>query len=273
MTGDSAATALGSGGRPVAVVTGAVRRVGLATARALAGAGCDVVITYRRSAEAAARAAEEIGHAAGPDGRAARVEALRLDLEDLAGVESFAAAAAARLGRVDVLVHNASMYAPTPLERVTGEELLRYYRVNAAAPLLLSRGLAGALSRSRLAGGGAIVCLCDVHALGEHGLPRRGFAAYSMSKAALAEVVRTLAREMAGPPTRVRVNGVAPGVVAFPEEGYESDAAAQEEYLRRVPLGRAGTPEEAAAVVRWLALEATYVTGEIVRVDGGRGMV
>ena len=102
-------------------------------------------------------------------------------------------------------------------------------------------------------------------------MPRaREFVAYAMSKAALAEMVRSLARELA---PRVRVNGVAPGVAAWPESGRESDVEAQQAYLKKVPLARAGTPEECAEVVRWLALEATYLTGEIVRFDGGRNMV
>lgn len=170
-----------------------------------------------------------------------------------------------------MLIHNASTYDRTPLDSLTADQALAAYRVNALAPLLLSAGLAPLLSRSNLRHGGAIVAMCDIHALGEHGLPRsRDFAAYAMSKAALAEMVRTLARELA---PRVRVNGVAPGVAAWPDSGHESDAASQSAYLSRVPLARAGTAEEAAEVVRWLALDATYLTGEIIRVDGGRNML
>jgi pteridine reductase len=113
-------------------------------------------------------------------------------------------------------------------------------------------------------GGGSIVAMCDIHAMGR---PRKEYLAYSMSKAALAEMVQTLARELA---PRVRVNGVAPGVVVFAESGADADPAMQKAYLSRVPLGRSGTPEDAARAVRWLAMEATYVTGEIVRLDGGR---
>jgi pteridine reductase len=141
------------------------------------------------------------------------------------------------------------------------------YRVNALGPLLLTKALAGAMRESEMAGGGAVVAMCDIHAMG---LPRSGFAGYAMSKAALVEMVRSLARELA---PRVRVNGVAPGVVAWPEAGYEADAGAQAAYLKRVPLGRAGTPEDAAGVVCWLALEATYLTGQVVRVDGGRSLL
>ena len=130
--------------------------------------------------------------------------------------------------------------------------------------MLLTKHLAAKLADSPLKGGGAVVALCDMHAMGR---PRKDFSAYSMSKAALAEMVQSLARELA---PKVRVNGVAPGVVAFPEAGHESDPEMQKAYLSRVPLQRAGTPEDAAEAVRWLALDATYVTGEIVRLDGGR---
>jgi pteridine reductase len=106
--------------------------------------------------------------------------------------------------------------------------------------------------------------MCDIHASER---PRKNFAAYSMSKAALEQMVRVLALELA---PKVRVNGVAPGVVAFPDSGAESDPEMQARYLKRVPLARSGTPEEAAEAVRWLALDATYTTGEVVRVDGGR---
>jgi pteridine reductase len=240
------------------MVTGGARRVGLATARALAGAGFDLVLTYRQSHDEARKAAEELeSHGAGT-----RLDPI--DLDDLAAVEALGARLAQELPRLDVLVHNASVYRPTPLAEATGDELLREYRVNAAAPLLLTKHLAPRLAQSDRRGGGAVVCMCDMHAMGR---PRREFAAYSMSKASLIEMVRTLARELA---PRVRVNGVAPGVVAFPESGYESDPDMQRKYLARVPLERSGTPEDAAEVVRWLACDATYVTGEIVRVDGGR---
>lgn len=244
--------------RPVALVTGGVRRVGLAIARALARAGCDLVVTHRARAEEAAEAVASLGVLG------ARVIVERLDLDDLAAVEAFGTRVARDLPRLDVLVHNASTYAPTPLETLDAAAILSHYRVNAAAPLLLTRHLAPRLRESPLVSGGAVVALADMHALGR---PRREHAAYSMSKAALVEMVRALARDLA---PRVRVNAVAPGVVAFPESGPESSAEFQRRYLARVPLGRSGTPDEAAGVVRWLALDAAYVTGEVVRVDGGR---
>lgn len=249
-----------STGRPVAVVTGAARRVGLAIARSLAAAGCDLVLTYNRSADEANEAA------AGLRSLGASVDLRRLDLEDQPAVERFARDLSGSAPRLDVLVHNAAIYHPTPLDSVTSDEALRFYRVNALAPLVLSSRLAARLAESTLDGGGSIVAMSDIHAVG---LPRSRFAPYAMSKAALTEMVRSLARELA---PRVRVNAVAPGVVAWPESGYESDPAAQESYLRMVPLRRAGSPEDAAEAVRWLALDARYTTGQIIRVDGGRSL-
>lgn len=254
--------------RPLALVTGGVKRVGLATARALASAGSDIILTYRTS-EADARAAQQSLAEMGGS-----VELIQLDLDDLCAVDDAGSRLAERLlgepRPLDVLVHNASIYGPTPLDELSADEALRHYRVNALAPLMLSKTLAPALARSDIPGGGAIVAMADIHALGEHGIPRRDFSAYAMSKAALMEMVRTLARDLA---PRVRVNAVAPGVVAWPEKGHESDAAAQAEYLKKIPLARAGTPEDAAEVVRWLALDATYITGQVIRLDGGRSLL
>lgn len=249
--------------RPIALVTGGAKRVGRAIALTLARAGCDVMITYNRSRMEAEETAGEIrGLRVG--GIVPKVELVELDLSDLSAVERVGEGLAASQSRLDILVHNASVYGARALGQVDAEHLLEMYRVNAGAPLILSKHLSPLLVRSALPGGGAIVAMCDMHVLGR---PRKELSAYAMSKAALVEMVRTLARELA---PRVRVNGVAPGVVAFPESGHESDPEMQRAYLSRVPLGRSGTPEEAAEVVRWLAMDATYVTGEVVRVDGGR---
>ncbi|MCC6661356.1 MAG: SDR family oxidoreductase [Phycisphaerales bacterium] len=245
-------------GRPVAMVTGAARRVGRAIARSLAESAFDLILTYHHSHTEATETARDLATL----GAGVRLE--QLDLSDLGAVAAFGARLGGELPRLDVLVHNASVYGPSPVAALDAGELLRNYRVNAGAPLLLSAALAPLLSRSPLPGGGCIVAMCDIHAMGR---PRRDFAAYSMSKAALAEMVRSLARDLA---PGVRVCGVAPGVIAFPEHGPDADPEAQQRYLSRVPLGRSGTPRDAAEVVRWLALDAHYVTGEIVRLDGGR---
>ncbi len=246
------------GGRPLALVTGAARRVGRAVAVELARRGCDVTFTYntsRADAESLARELSALG---------ATASFYEVDFSEPGSVEAFAAGMGETLSRLDVLVHNASVYEPSPLGDLGAEQALRQFRVNALAPLMLTARLAPLMERSILAGGAAVVAMCDIHAMGR---PRRDFAAYAMSKAALAEMVQSLARDLA---PGVRVNGVAPGVVAWPDSGAESQASEQSRYLKRVPLGRAGEPEDAARAVVWLALDATYTTGDILKVDGGR---
>jgi pteridine reductase len=249
---------------PVALVTGGARRVGRATCLELARAGCDIIVTYRDSrveAESLLTTLRDLG---------ARAHAVHLPLDDLAAVDAVARSIASAHPRCDVLIHNASVYEPAPLAAIDPARAMRDMTVNALAPLMLSRHLAPALAHSTLPGGGSIVAMADIHALGEHGIPRAGFASYAMSKAALVEMIRTLAKELA---PRVRANALALGVAAWPESGHESDAAAQQAYLARVPLARAGTPDEIAKTIRWLALDAHYITGQVIRVDGGRSML
>lgn len=255
--------------RPVALITGVSRsgRVGEATARTLLDRGCDLILTYRGS-DAEPRAIAD--HLRQHDAlRTAHITLESLDLANLNEVDTFARRLAASQPRLDILVHNASIYEPTPLASLTIADATRFYTVNAAAPLLLSRGLAPLLTASSLPHGGAIVAMADIHAMGELGQPRKDFAPYGMAKAALLEMVLILARELA---PRVRVNAVAPGVVAFPTSGHESDNAMQAKYLSRVPLARSGTPDEAAAAIAWLTLDASYCTGQVIRVDGGRAI-
>jgi pteridine reductase len=247
-----------STGRPVALVTGAARRVGRAIATKLAQAGCDVYFTYRDSSDDAESLARELSEL-GSTGSFHQV-----DLADGAQVEALGRDLAGTLEKLDVLVHNASVYTASPLSELSLEDVMRQYQVNAAAPLVLTARLAPLLMQSDMKGGGAVIAFTDIHAMGR---PRRQFAAYAMSKAAVTEMIQSLARDLA---PLVRVNGVAPGVVAWPEEGQETDPDAQRKYVRRIPLARPGTPEDAAEVVRWLAFDATYLTGEIIRVDGGR---
>jgi pteridine reductase len=246
---------------PLALVTGAGKRVGRAICLALANAGCDLLIHYRSSEHEATTLANQV-HALGR-----RAALWKLDLSNPESVATEAAALASRLPHLDILVHNASLYEPTPLTDVTLARQTAIHNTNALAPLLLSQAFAPHLTRSAHPALASIIAMLDIHAMG---IPRAGFCAYAMSKAALHEMVRTLAKELA---PRVRVNGVAPGVVAWPDAGYESDPASQHAYLARVPLGRAGTPEEAAEAVRWLALDATYTTGQVIRIDGGRSLL
>jgi pteridine reductase len=165
----------------------------------------------------------------------------------------------AHFGRLDGLVNNASAFFPTPIGTTTDAQWQELFDSNARAPFFLAQAAAPALRAAR----GAIVNMIDIHA--ERGL--REHTPYVMAKSALAAMTRSLALELA---PEVRVNGVAPGAVLWPEQGKpEAEKAA---VLRATPLARAGTPEELAEAVRWLLQDASYCTGQVLRVDGGRSI-
>lgn len=241
--------------RPCALVTGGSRRVGRAVALALAQAGCDVAITFRSSRPEAESVCREI-EAFGAVGRPIRA--------DFSKPAAAARAITDALGRrgLDVLVLNAALYERDRASSLASIQQAREHLVvNAVAPLAIARALAPRLARSGMPGGGSIVAMGDIHALGR---PRSQWINYLASKGALQAGMEALAVALA--PT-VRVNLVAPGLVAA-AEGESSGAV--ERYIRTVPMGRAGTPDDAAGAVVWLALHAPYVTGQTIRVDGGR---
>ncbi len=268
------------GQRPVALITGGAKRVGRAIVREFARNGFDIWFTYNTSEEDAREVSREVSAL----GR--KVTSFRVDFSETGEVEEIAKQLAQTLPRLDVLVHNAAAYQATPIDEFDTEAAAKQLRVNALAPLVLTAHLRKLLSDSPFNGGGSIIAMLDIHAMGK---PRRNYSAYTMSKAALHEMVLNLAKDL-GP--FVRVNGVAPGVVAWEEPGKdintngpgfdaESSGGAslgsgkkpsdeQGRYLRRIPLGRFGEPEDAAKAVYWLATQATYVTGQVIRVDGGR---
>lgn len=239
--------------RPVALITGAARRIGARITQTLHGAGLDVVVHYRTS-ETAARALVDGLNRERPDSAVA----LAAGLDDPNTVRDLADRALAAFGRVDLLVNNASSFYPTPLAEASDADWDALMHSNLRAPFLLSQSLAPALAAH---GRGAIVNIVDIYAekpLIEHSL-------YCMAKAGLAMMTHALAREL-GP--AVRVNGVSPGPILWPEQGNDQ----QEAILDASPLGRAGDPADIADTVAWLALHAPYVTGQILAVDGGRSL-
>jgi pteridine reductase len=243
---------------PVALVTGGSKRVGRSICLELAKAGCDIVITFNKSREDASALAGEISQM----GRIVWLH--ELDLGNPDAVTALGRELGRTLPRLDILVHNASVFNPSPLADFDATDAAHIYQVNALGPLQLTAGVRTLLEHSGIRGGGCIIALTDIHA---DGRPRRNYAPYLMSKAALDQMVQCLARDLA---PRVRVNAVALGVVAWPEDESLMTPNEQQRYVQRIPLGRPGDPVDAASAVRWLALEATYVTGTTVRVDGGR---
>jgi pteridine reductase len=238
---------------PRALVTGGTHRVGRAIAGALAARGMHVIVTTRDAARAAA-----LGRIASGDGS---ITAIHADITTDAGVAAVRDAVGPSLA---VLVHNASAYDATPIGSITRASIEASLAVHATAPILLTQALLPALhSAHEGRGDAAIVAMLDIHAMGR---PRTGRAAYLAGKAALVGLVDALALDLA---PRVRVNGVAPGVVEWDHQAAVDERA---QYESRIPLGRAGTVDDAAAAAAWLALDARYVTGTVVRVDGGRAL-
>lgn len=241
--------------RPVALVTGAAKRVGAVIARRLHAAGYDLVLHHRNSrAEMGALAS------ALEDARPGSTLVLQAELADCDELPILVADALARFDRLDALVNNASTFFPTPLGTTTPQQWDTLFASNAKAPFFLAQAAAPHLRATR----GAIVNLVDIYAE----RPLAGHTLYCMAKAALQMLTLSLAREL-GP--EVRVNGVAPGAVLWPESG-KPDADRQE-LIARTALQRAGSPDDVAEAVRWLLQDARYTTGQVVRVDGGRALV
>lgn len=238
--------------RPVALVTGAARRLGAAIARRLHAAGHDLALHYRDSAADMQALASTLEAA-----RPGSVLILQAELADATALPGLVDAAVARFGRLDALVNNASAFSPTPLGTITAADWDTQFATNARAPLLLAQAAAPHLRAAR----GAIVNLVDLYAE----RPLRDHAVYCMSKAALVAGTRALALELA---PEVRVNAIAPGAILWPEEGKPD--AAKATLLAKTPLGRIGSEAEIAEAARWLLQDATYTTGQTIRVDGGR---
>lgn len=238
--------------RPVVLVTGASRRVGAVIARTLHAAGYDLALHYRRSADDARALADELEHR-----RRGSTLLLQAELAELSALPAMIEQLLAHYGRLDALVNNASAFHATPLGTATPAQWDELFASNAQAPFFLSQAAIPALLEAH----GGIVNLLDIYAerpLAEHPL-------YCMAKAALSAMTRSLALDLA---PAVRVNGVAPGAVLWPSDGKPYDD--RQALLARTPLKRAGTPEDVAGAVLWLLRDAPFVTGQIIRVDGGR---
>ncbi|MEY3026863.1 MAG: SDR family NAD(P)-dependent oxidoreductase [Phycisphaerales bacterium] len=252
-----------TGPRGTAVVTGASHRVGRAIALELARVGFGLCLTYRSRAAECEETARLAVALAASNGAEIGVRIDRLDLASPVAARDYAAALDASRGdrAIDCIVHNASYYGMTAFDALDAAAIEEAHRVEVVSPALVTKELRRALAASRLDGGGAVVLMGDMHA--DHHA-RAGFTPYMVAKAGVSALARQLAVELA---PAVRVHCVAPGVIAWPD-GFPADARTR--ILERTPLGRAGTPEEAARLVRFLVLEATYSTGSPSVIDGGR---
>jgi pteridine reductase len=238
--------------RPVALITGAGRRVGAVIARTLHAAGYDLALHYRHSIDDARMLADELEQR-----RSGSTLLLQAELADISALPVMIEQLLAHYGRLDALVNNASAFYPTPLGTATAQQWNELFASNAQAPFFLSQAAIPALREAH----GGIVNMIDIYAerpLADHPL-------YCMAKATLAAMTRSLALDL-GPD--IRVNGVAPGAVMWPSDG--KPYADQQAMLARTPLQHAGTPDDVAGAVLWLLRDAPFVTGQIIRIDGGR---
>jgi pteridine reductase len=238
----------------VALITGAARRIGAAIARRLHASGASVVLHYRGAEAEAAHLEAELNAARGKS--ACKVKA---DLLAPIAPRALVGAAIERFGRLDVLVNNASTFYPTAVGSIEAGHWEELMGSNLRAPLFLAQEAAPQLKKN----GGAIVNVADIHAE----RPLKGYLVYSVAKAGLVALTRALALELA---PEIRVNGVAPGAIAWPDDG-QFEPAERERIVATTPLARLGSPEEIARAVHFLAT-APFVSGQILAVDGGRSV-
>ena len=243
-------------GQPAVLVTGGARRVGAAIVRAVHAAGASVIVHCHRSRTEADRLVD--GLEAARRGSTAIVEG---DLLDTGRLPRLVEEAAGRFGRLDGLVNNASSFHATPLESLEAGAWEELVGTNLRAPLFLAKAAAPHLSDAR----GAIVNIVDIHA--ERPLP--GYLAYSVAKSGLAGLTRALALELA---PAVRVNGVSPGAILWPEDGEDFPRAERDRITVQTPLRRTGSPEDIAGAVKYFLFDAPFVTGQVLAVDGGRSI-
>jgi pteridine reductase len=240
--------------RRVALVSGGARRIGAAIARRLHEAGATVAIHYRGSADEAHRLRDLLN--------TRRNDSARIFEADLAETQRLPALIESVVdwaGTLDILVNNASSFYPTPLGSVTESQWDDLVGTNLKAPMFLSQAAWPYLRRQ----GGSIVNLIDVHAR----RPLRDHAVYGSAKSGLEMLTRSLAKDMA---PDVRVNGVAPGAILWPERGMNE--VVKRKIIEQIPLKRSGLPDDIAGCVLYLVRDAAYVTGQVIAVDGGRSI-
>ncbi len=234
-------------------MTGGAKRIGRATALELAKRGCDVAIHYRNSAAEA----EETAALVQASGRQAAV--FQAALEDARAAAALPGLVVERLGRLDILINNAATFEPMSLKDFNPMAWNATLAVNLNAPMILAHAAFPFLSAH---GHGRVINLADICV----DRPWPDHLAYCVSKAGLVTLTRALAKAMA---PAVRVNAVAPGAAMLPEGYTPEDVKA---IIRHVPALRAGSPEDVAAAVVFLAADCDYVTGAILAVDGGRSI-
>lgn len=240
----------------VILITGGAKRVGAAICRRLHAQGARLIVHYRSSLGEAKALQNELNQTR-PDS----VALAQADLLDKELLSDLIGKSVKRFGQLDVLINNASSFFPTPLHQCTLEDWDDLMGSNLKAPLFLSQAAAPYLKERR----GCIINIVDIHAE----RPLRNYAIYNAAKGGLLSLTKSLAVEMA---PEVRVNGVSPGPILWPEDGEWSDEAARQHIIAGTLLKRCGEPDDIAKTVQFLIADAPYITGQIIAVDGGRSI-
>ena len=237
-----------------ALVTGAARRIGACIAETLHQRGCDVFLHYNQSSGEVMQMAEKLNQSR-PDS----ATIVQAGLGNSDEIMKLAEQVRSHAGQLDLLVNNASRFFPTSVGATTAQQWDDLMDSNLRGPYFLTQSLLPELT----AANGSVVNILDVHAV----RPMREHAVYCMAKAGLQMMTLALAKDL-GP--QIRVNGVAPGAILWPEA--ESTPEIQQKILDKTVIGKAGKPEDIASAVAYLGLDAPYVTGQVLAVDGGRSL-
>jgi len=240
--------------RSTALITGAARRIGACIAQTLHQRGCDVFLHYHSSSDAVDELAGSLNAL-----RPASAITLQADLGHMDDINRLAGLLRANTGQLDLLVNNASRFYPTTVGSTSVSEWDDLMESNLRGPYFLTQALIPELTKA----GGSVVNLLDIHAV----KPMPNHAVYCMAKAGLQMMTLALAKDLGG---QVRVNGVAPGAILWPEQ--EDGLEHQQNILSKTVMGHAGRPEDIASAVVYLGLDAPYVTGQVLAVDGGRSL-
>lgn len=236
------------------LITGGAKRIGATVSRTLHAAGANIALHYRSSKDDAQALADEL-NASRPDS----VALFGGDLLDAGAIDTLMSAVIDTTGRLDVLINNASTFYPTPVGSITEAQWHDLLGTNLKAPLFLSQAAAPHLRERN----GVIINMVDIHAR----RPLKDHPVYGPAKAGLAMLTLSLAKDLA---PDIRVNGVAPGAILWPSDGMTD--AAKQSIVSQIPLARPGGPEDIAGAILYLVRDATYVTGQILAVDGGRSV-
>lgn len=256
MSTNNAHTNQNNNNEKVVLITGGAKRVGATIAQQLHACGFNVMIHYRQSKAEALALQNTLNNIR--DNSAAIVQA---DLLDVPNLPELVANTIKAFGRLDVLVNNASTYYATELDDINEDHWQDLIGSNLKAPMFLSKAAAESLKNTH----GCIINITDMHIE----RPKKGYIIYSVAKAGLVTLTKSLAHELS---PNVRVNAVAPGPVQWPDNNPDFDENYRERVINQTLLKRIGSPQDVAKAVEYLVNDAPYTTGYVLAVDGGRSL-